>query len=164
MADEKSKSILMVIAIVVVILIVDIIGGLIIAKKILIPKTFNTIDMGGEPERSGEENTSEQSEALGFTHEIEAITLNPANSVGEIFSCQITLETKEQPVIEELTARDPQIKDIIITYFSHKNVQELNDISKREEYKNELIESINSVLLEGSINNIYTPQWILQFD
>jgi flagellar protein FliL len=164
MADDKSKSGLKLIIIILVVLLVDIVGGYIIAKKVLIPSAYDMPEMQSEPENSQGEETTEEKEDLGGIHELEAITINPANSVGEIFSCQLTLETMGQLVGEELVKRDPQIKDIIITYFSYKTIQDLNDISKRDEYKKELIEKINSVLIDGSVVNIYTPQWILQFD
>lgn len=164
MADGKVKSIIMVIGIVLIILLVDITGGYIIGKKLLIPYAYNTDNIMGDFEDSGVEKDVTQSGVPGLLRELEAINLNPANSSGEIFSCQLTLEAPEQEIIDELTSRDPQVKDVILTYLSFKSVLELNDVSKRDEYRKELIDRINSILTTGNISNLYITQWILQFD
>lgn len=164
MANEKLKSRLRIIVLIVIILQIDIVGGYFIGKKLIIPGIYKTYDTVEKMENSDSKGKKGGKEKPGLLKEIEPVNLNPANSTGEIFSCQLTLETKEREVIDELTIRSPQIKDIILTYFSFKSIQELNDVSKREEYRKELIDNINSVLTNGIISNLYVTQWILQFN
>lgn len=155
------KSNLNFIIIILVIIVVDVVGGYIIGKKVLVPYAYNTPESMMESESAGIEEGEVSSEP-GLRRELEAINLNPANSAGEVFSCQITLEAASQEVIDELTLRDPQVKDIILTYLSFKTIPEISDVSRREEYRKDIIEKINSVLTSGQISNLYITQWILQ--
>ena len=93
---------------------------------------------------------------------LEPINLNPKDSSGEVFSCTLTLSSAEETVIEELKSRDPQIIDLILNYLSAKTIPELSDVEKREEYRKEIIQKLNSILLEGNVTNLYITQWIIQ--
>ena len=143
MADPGKSSIMKLIIIVLIILIVDAVAGYFITKMFLIPYAYKTAE---------------------YEKISNAINLNPANSTGEIFSCQITLETRNQEVISELDNRDPQIKSIVLTYFRSKTVLELNDVSQQEKYIKDLMFKINSVLTNGEISYLYITDWIVQFD
>ena len=160
MADDKKGSFTKLILIILIVVIVDIVGGYIIGKKILLPMAYKTDET---KEISNVSDVDVDVTMPGLLRPLDPINLNPANSSGEIFSCQLTLETMDQKVIDELTTRDPQIKDIILNYLSFMNAQELNDVTRREQYRKDLIKNINSVLTTGHISNLYITQWILQF-
>jgi flagellar basal body-associated protein FliL len=163
-ADNKKKSIIRIIVIILIILVVDFVGGYFIGTMLLIPSAYKEDESLVNSEGLDIENTGQKSEIPVHVKTLDAVNLNPANSNGEIFSCEITLEVSGPEVIDELNKRDSQVKDIILTYLSFKTVQELNDVSKREEYRKDMIGNINSVLTKGRISNLYITQWILQFD
>lgn len=158
------KSNMNLIIIVLVILIIDVVGGYIIGKKVLVPYSYDremTTGSGEGPDfdkKEGEKST----EAPGLVHQLEPINLNPANSAGEVFSVTMSLVTHDEPLLAELTTRDPQIIDIILTYLSAKTIAELNDVAQRDTYRKEMIEKINSVLTSGTVTDIYVTQWIIQ--
>ncbi len=156
-----AKSNMGFIAIILIILAVDVVGGYIIGKKFLIPMSYEqsgTVSGNAPASEEGAEGAT----APGFSRDLDPINMNPANSAGEIFSCQITLEAQTQEVITELEQRDQQIKDIILTYLSKKTIAELSDVSQRDEYRKDIIENINSVLMAGEVTNMYVTQWIIQ--
>ena len=164
MADDKKGSFTKLILIILIVVIVDIVGGYIIGKKILLPMAYKTDETEEISNVSDVEKKGTVDGTMpGLLRPLDPINLNPANSSGEIFSCQLTLETMDQKVVDELTTRDPQIKDIILNYLSFMNAQELNDVTRREQYRKDLIKKINSVLTTGLISNLYITQWILQF-
>ncbi|MFC1692529.1 flagellar basal body-associated protein FliL [Candidatus Latescibacterota bacterium] len=164
MADGKKGSVGNVILIILVILGVDIIGGYIIAKKLIIPYVYNTGESLEGTENSEIEIEIGKSEMHGFVKDLGSFNFNPANSSGEILSCQLILATDAQGAIDELTTREPQIRDIILTYLSLKSIQELNDVTNREGFKRDLIDRVNSVLTSGKISDLYITDWILTFD
>lgn len=158
------KSNMSIIIVVFVIILIDVIGGYFIGKKVLIPYSYEKEMAAGSAEgpefkkEGGEKGT----EAPGLKHQLEPIALNPANSAGEVFSCTMTLVYQVETLEAELTSRDTQITDIILTYLSAKTIAELNDVSQRETYRKEMTEKINAVLTGGTISNIYITQWIIQ--
>jgi len=160
-ADKKSMMSFMII--VVAILLLDIVGGYVIVKKFVIPQAYEAPTMqSGKVETTEAEEGSPEATAPGLPFELEPINLNPANSDGDIFSCQFTLEADDQVVIDELNQRVPQIKDIILNYLAVKTIPELSDVVQREEYRKDLIQRINAVLTSGKVKNMYITQWILQ--
>ncbi|MBN1290279.1 MAG: flagellar basal body-associated FliL family protein [Candidatus Latescibacteria bacterium] len=165
MADGKNKSIIMYGVIILVILIVDIVGGYFIGKKVL-NYVYNT--EGLQENVNGEDTEDKQVKddtgVPGTMITLEPINLNPANSNGEIFSCDIVLEAKDAVVITELGTRNAQIMDKISTYLSLKTVQELNDAKLWDGYRKEMTDLINSLLSGGEISNIYIKQKIIQFE
>ena len=159
MAGKSSMNFLVIIL---VILIIDVVGGYFIGKKLLVPMAYESKESVMETSSSGSEGSESSSEEPGFPLQLEPINLNPKDSSGEVFSCTLTLSASEETVIEELKSRDPQIIDLILNYLSSKTIPELSDVEKREEYRKEIIQKINSILLEGNVTNLYITQWIIQ--
>ena len=165
MADDNKRTFGKLIGIILVILIINSIGGYIIGKKVLIPYIYKTDDLSESNEvKETTSQSKDQSNLPGILLPLEAINLNPKDSAGEIFSCELTLEAKDQKIIDELGNRNSQIKDIILTYLRNKTSQELNDVSKIDQYKRDLIDGKNSVLTSGTIINLYIGQWITTYD
>jgi len=156
------KSNMNLIIIIVVILLIDIVGGYIIGKKVLVPYSYEQEMTMGEPDKASSEAGEMGSEEPGIPVQLEPINLNPANSAGEVFSCTMTLITQDETVVAELGERDSQVIDIILTYLSEKSIMELNDVSKRQEYRKDIVERINSVLTNGKVTSLYITQWIIQ--
>ena len=98
MADRNT--ILKYIVIILVIVLIDIVAGFFIGKKILnwAYKSENVTDVTGSEEQKAQESNTLQ-EPPGTMIPLEAINLNPAQSSGEIFSCDIVIEAKAPEVI-----------------------------------------------------------------
>ena len=148
--------------IILVILIIDVVGGYFIGKKLLIPMAYETQESVMETSSSDSEEGESGAEEPGLPLQLEPINLNPKDSSGEVFSCTLTLSAVEAIVIEELKSRDSQIIDLILNYLSAKTIPELSDVEKREKYRKEIIQKINSILTKGNVTNLYITQWIIQ--
>lgn len=158
MADEKQSTVMKIVSIALVVLVVDVIAGFVVIKFI-IPQIYKTETTAAE----GEKEKGKDSELPPVQKPLAPINLNPSGSSGEILSTEIVLEG-EQTVIDEATIREAQIQDAIITYLSFKTVADLNDIAKREEYKKEMLDKLNSMLTAGKLSGLYTKSWIIQFE
>lgn len=164
MAEGKKKLITYG-GIILVILIIDIVGGYFVGKKLL-TYVYNTDELQEniEDESSEEQEDNGESGQLGTMINLEAINLNPANSMGEIFSCEIVLEVMDELLATELNNRNAQIMDRLSGYLSMKTVEELGDAKRWEIYRKEMVDIINSVLTNGDISNLYIKQKIIQFE
>ncbi len=151
-------------AIVLLILLVDVVAGYLIGTKLLMPRFYSVDPQLTQLQESGTPAPAPEGIASlpAFTHPLDPLALNPADSSGEIFSCEMTLAVDSQLVVDELVGRGAQVKDIILTYLSAKTIAELNDVSRRTEYRNDMITKINSVLTTGRVTDLYITQWILQ--
>lgn len=164
MAEGKNKLITYGV-IILVILIIDIIGGYFVGKKLL-TYVYNTDELQESIEDESSEDKEDDGESgqLGTMINLEAINLNPANSMGEIFSCAIVLEVMDELIATELNNRNAQIMDRLSGYLSMKTVEELGDAKRWEIYRKEMVDIINSVLTNGDISNLYIKQKIIQFE
>ena len=148
-----------------IVLIVDIIGGYIIGTKVIIPIFYKTEELVEYNELSQEEEEGGKAPRVqGIEKALDAINLNPANSIGEIFACDIVLAAEEQIVIDEITIRNYEIMDKLATYLSFKTVEELNNPNNWEKYKEDMFGIVNDSLESGKISYLYVPSKIIQFE
>jgi flagellar FliL protein len=113
--------------------------------------------------------------------EIETIEEEPAKeSIGPIFSLgtfivnlsddggkrylrvSIDIELSGEELKAELEKRLPQIKDNILMIMPSKTFNSLNSAEGKTALRNELLLSINEVLNNGSIMNIYFTEFVIQ--
>lgn len=65
-------------------------------------------------------------------------------------------------LVKEIVASDPVIRDSIIDVLSSKRVAEISSPEDTEKLRRELIETINAILNEGEITNIFFVERIIQ--
>ena len=166
MADgSKKNSILRLIIIILIIVNVDLVGGYIIGSKVIIPMFYKNEEFVEEIKDSTvEEVESVETKLPGQKKPLDSINLNPADSNGEIFSCDIVLEVEGQEMIDEITMRNYEIMDKLSTYLSYKTVEELNNPNNWEKYKKDMFDIVNSTLASGEISYLYVPAKIIQFE
>ena len=165
MSDNKG-SVVRTLTIIIVVIIVDVIGGFYIGTKVIIPMLYKNEEVAGAPAEEENEKDKKKGEEVLLApvqKSLEPINLNPANSSGEILSCQIVLASSEQSVVDEITAKEIEIRDKVSTYLSFKTVAELNDPANWEIYRKEMSDIVNSSLTSGKITSLMIPQKIIQF-
>jgi flagellar basal body-associated protein FliL len=159
-SHEKRDRIIKIAIIVAAVIVADVVAGFAI-YKFAIPMLYkgHKVVTVKEDKKSGKEKEA----GASVLKALESINLNPANSNGEILSTEIVIEAP-QSVVDEITLREPQIRDTIQTYLSYKSVSELNDVTKRDLYKREILDKINAALKKGKATALYTKVWIIQFE
>lgn len=118
-------------------------------------------------ELAGTANDEEVGPAIeppGEQFMISDIIINPAGTRGKRFlRLGLALETKDGPlVIDELTTRAAQIRDLIIRQFTARTLDELGDPIVREEIRLSCIDEVNAHLGNGKIASIYFTDYVLQ--
>lgn len=74
----------------------------------------------------------------------------------------ITLEVETAVVATEINQRMPQIKDSVLLHVGNKTFSELNDLQGRLQLRAELLNRINSLLLNGRVKHIYFTDFVVQ--
>ena len=74
----------------------------------------------------------------------------------------IELEFTEDAIQNELDARLPQLRDVILLHLSSKTIEDVQSVDGKIELKNSLITRINQVLKTGKIVNLYFTQFVIQ--
>lgn len=96
-------------------------------------------------------------------HVVDNLVLNPAGSGGSRFLLlSVAMEGGTPAVTAEMTARDAELRDIILTTLGSKNVDQLTDISVRDSIKSELISVISTRFGKGAVKRLYFPTFVVQ--
>jgi len=156
--NSKAKLIIIIVAI----LAIDIIGGMLIGTKVIIPMLY-PVEEFEEVSLDMVATSDDGIKQPGIKHVLEPINLNPTNSNGEILSIEIVLEANDQLIVDEMVSRDVEIRDKLSSYLSFRTVDDLNNQANWIQYKEEMADIVNNSLSEGRISAIYVPSKIIQF-
>lgn len=74
----------------------------------------------------------------------------------------ITLELAREEIKEEITAKDPQIRDSIIFILGDFTMRELLDNQGKTIVKESMIKTLNKILGPGKIVNVYFAEYTVQ--
>jgi flagellar FliL protein len=126
-----------------------------------------------EPRR--ESNFSDSSSSSGFgardfvrdfaIFPLGDVVVNTADSPEpRFFVTSISFEYRQSDkrLPDELKRKTPMFRDSIIQYFSRLTVDELRNIDNRERFREDIMRSINNMLLEGRVTNIFFEQFVIQ--
>ncbi|MCA0375373.1 MAG: flagellar basal body-associated FliL family protein [Gemmatimonadetes bacterium] len=96
-------------------------------------------------------------------HVLDNLVLNPANSGGSRFLLlTVAIETAQAAALEQFKTRDAELRDIVLTTLSTKTVEQLTDITKRDEFKTEVIGAIDARFGKKTVKSLYFPQFVVQ--
>jgi flagellar FliL protein len=113
-------------------------------------------------EDGGKEKKEGEGEAAAV-HLLENLVLNPAGSGGSRFLLlSVAIEVGEAAAAESFKNRDAELRDIILTALGTKSTEELTDISRREPFKEEVIQAIKGRFGKKSVKSLYFPQFVVQ--
>ncbi len=100
---------------------------------------------------------------IGPMVEIEPFIINILDEEGTRYlKAAITLETNNDPVVEEITQRMPQIRDAILLLVGNKTFGELADLQGKLQLRSELRERLNKLLSGGRVQKIYFTEFVVQ--
>ncbi len=101
--------------------------------------------------------------AAAAMHLLENLVLNPAGSGGSRFLLlSVAIELGNSKAGEDFTARDAELRDIILTALGSKSVEELVDMTAREKIKVEVIAAIGDRFGKKAVKQLYFPQFVVQ--
>lgn len=116
---------------------------------------------GGE--NVGGEAGKEGGAAEVAPHLLDNLVLNPANSGGSRFLLlTVSIETHQATALEQFKTRDAELRDIVLTTLGTKSVEQLTDITKRDEFKTEVMAAIDARFGKKTVKSLYFPQFVVQ--
>lgn len=97
-------------------------------------------------------------------HLIDNLVLNPAGSGGARFlMLAAAIELADAPLVEEVKARDAEVRDIVLRVMGSKTVDELAEATNRETLKRELADSLGTLFKKKqAVRRVFFPQFVIQ--
>ncbi len=96
-------------------------------------------------------------------HVVDNLVLNPANSGGTRFlMVTATFEVKDTVAAGLLKERDAEVRDGLLALFGRKTVEQLTDISLRENVKTEAMAAVAPLFAPGTVKKVFFPQFVIQ--
>jgi flagellar basal body-associated protein FliL len=134
-----------------------------ITHAVVIPKLSTYLAVREARAILATELKGEPPQPFGQIYLIEDLVVNPFGSGGLRYALvSVGLESMNPKVIEELEARDAQIKDVLIQIFGSKTIEQLADVRTREQIRGEVKGRIDDVLPEEGLDAVYFVNFVLQ--
>ena len=95
-------------------------------------------------------------------HMIDNLVVNPAGAGTRFLIASIALAPGERSSVEELAARDIEVRDVLLRLLGSKTVDELSNIEERDALAQEMIDRLSAKLGTGVVSRIYMPQFFIQ--
>jgi flagellar FliL protein len=140
------------------------VAGPLIAKKLTSRSAATVADSTthGEGAKEGKDG-KDGKEATKTMHIVDNLVLNPAQSGGTRFlMVTATFELKDGAAEEAMKSRDAEVRDALLALLGRKTVEQLTDISVRDQIKSEVIASVAPLFPKGSVKRVYFPQFVIQ--
>jgi len=107
--------------------------------------------------------TAKSAAEVGEFYMIQDLIINPAATGGRRhLLVSLGLEYHDPKMKEELTRRDPQIRDNLITLLAGQEVDVLTDIRYRENIRNSMLKAVNYYLSDGEVDRLYFVKYVFQ--
>ncbi len=81
---------------------------------------------------------------------------------GKYLKVALDIELDSAELASELDMKKSLIRDIIIRALSSKTFEEVSTMKGKDRLKDEIVNSINDVLADGQINNIFFTDFVVQ--
>jgi flagellar FliL protein len=96
-------------------------------------------------------------------YQIDNLVMNPAASGGSHFLLMsVALQLKDAGSLETLKGRDAELRDAILRLFSRKTIDQISDISARDQFSSDLMGVLNKMFGDSTVTKIYFPQFVIQ--
>jgi flagellar FliL protein len=96
-------------------------------------------------------------------YQLDNLVMNPAGSGGAHFLLMsVALQVKDAGTLETLKGRDAELRDAILRLFSSKTIDQVTNISARDQFATELTGVLGKMFGAGTVTKIYFPQFVIQ--
>jgi len=172
--EKKSGNMLMIIIIVVLILII--IGGAVVAFLLMgddeeIDATKNQAPQAIEksspkPRRSTSSsnyNDTRKLSDIGILYPLDTFTVNLKSDSGRRYlKVTMSLELEGEELSLELDAKSAVLRDRIIRILTSKSLEEISSKKGKQKVSDQIQETLNAMLTDGSIRGIYFTEFVIQ--
>jgi flagellar FliL protein len=145
--------------------LVIVVGSYFLVSGILRPN-LNKLAVEREAEASHKEladKAAPSEHEVGHTYAIENVLVNPNEPGARRFlRVGLAFEADSEAALEELQAREMQIRDLVITLYSSRTLAELTDPILKQHARKQLVKQVNEKLTTGKLMNIYYTDYVIQ--
>lgn len=127
------------------------------------PRLLQTVGTSGFGWVMSDEEENDQPIQYGQFIELTDLIINPAYSGGKRYlMLSLGLESDDTSTLEELASKEIVVRDTILKVVGQYSVDELADIERRTEIKDQIRGAVNSIVAEGEVSRVYLTRWVLQ--
>ncbi len=111
-----------------------------------------------------EEKTKKEEEKPGIFYQFEdPFIVNLAEANAERYlKVNPVFEVDNQEVVDEINQKLPEVKDILITIFSSKTLDDVMPLAGKDRIKQEIMDKVNEILTKGKIKGVYFSDFVIQ--
>lgn len=176
---EKKSNMLMIIIIAVLVLII--VAGAVVAvllmghdgedpnAKSAHSSTEQSVSHGSEnsapskPKGNSEDTESRKLSQIGTLYPLETFTVNLKSDDGRRYlKAAISLELDGKELDKELEKKTAVLRDRIIRILSSKTLEEISSKKGKQQVSDQIVETLNSMIVDGSIKGIYFTEFVIQ--
>ncbi len=172
--QKKSGSLVLIIVIVVLVFTL-VIGGVIVA--LLLSGDDEPQQQNQQQQQQSRQNNNNQQSMptsnkatsriinmeVGPMFPLDGFTINLLSDSGRRYlKTTINLELRDEESAEELEAKAPVIRDVMIRVLTSKTLEEIATAKGKEKLKDQLVNQINLRLRDAEIVNIYFVEFVIQ--
>jgi len=96
-------------------------------------------------------------------YQLDNLVMNPAASGGSHFLLMsVALQLKDAASLETIKGRDAELRDAILRLVSRKTIDQVTDLSARDQLSSELMDVLSKMFGTGTVTKIYFPQFVIQ--
>jgi flagellar FliL protein len=104
-----------------------------------------------------------EASSSSVVHAIENLVLNPAQSGGTRFlMVTATFELRDAGTEQLMKDHEAEVRDHILALLGKKTVDELADITKRDQIKKEVLDAVSPLFSKGAVRKVFFPQFVIQ--
>ncbi len=109
------------------------------------------------------EGRSEDLTQVGPMYELDKFIVNLASDGGSRYlRVKMNLELSSSEFQAEVDKKKPLVRDIIIRVLSAKSYEEISTIRGKEALKDEIVNELNKVFIDGHIKNVFFTEFVIQ--
>ncbi|MGE5552333.1 MAG: flagellar basal body-associated protein FliL [Betaproteobacteria bacterium] len=125
--------------------------------------TFLGRNGGGQQAPASAAEQPKAQDQFGPTQAIGDFTVNLADDGERVYlKAGVAVELSNAEAQTELTSRDPQVKDIVISVLSAKTMVEVAGRDGKEVVKKEIRDRLNRLLTKGRVRNVFFTEFVFQ--
>lgn len=121
--------------------------------------------MGPPEEPAVEEARAEvpKIEKTGPLHPLETFIVNLADEGGNRYlRVTMTLEVKDDSVIEAIQKGLPQVRNAVLMILPAKKYEDIHTIEGKKTLRDQLLDNLNELMAPGSVTDIFFTEFVVQ--
>lgn len=164
--EGKKGGNLVLIIIIVVLVLLLVVGGL--AAFFLLSSNDEEVPMQEAqtmqaPSKKSAQGRKKDLTIVGPMYPLDKFIVNlQSENGGRFLKVSMNIELSSEELQAEIDSKVSVIRDIVIRTLSSKTFEEISTIKGKDRLKDELVDSINEILADGHLNNVYFTDFVIQ--